>query len=249
MKLGRKAVKTDSRTLRVADYATKALPSPPKTADWTRGVKDWGQFLNDQLGDCTVAAAIHALQVFSLNASTELTFTDVDALKYYEAWCGYDPSNPLSDQGGIELDVLNSWKNQELAGHALKAFAAVNPKDPVEVRTAISLFGGIYIGLSLPSSAQNEVGGTWTSEAWYDPFDSKYRAGSWGGHAVFVPYYDADGPVCVTWGGLQRMTWAFWAAYVDEAYALLSPDFLRANGTDPAGFDMAALEADLAAIR
>ena len=145
MKLGRKAIKTDSRTLRLANYATKALPAPPASCDWTRGVKDWGQFLNDQLGDCTIAAVIHSLQVFSLNASTELIFTDVDALKYYEAWCGYDPSNPLSDQGGIELDVLNAWKAQELAGHELKAFAAVSPKNLVEVKTAISLFGGIYI--------------------------------------------------------------------------------------------------------
>jgi len=51
--------------------------------------------------------------------------------------------------------------------------------------------------------------------------------------------------VLVTWGALQRMTWGFWSAYCDEAYALLSNDFLTADRT-PAGVDLATLESDLA---
>ena len=39
------------------------------------------------------------------------------------------------------------------------------------------------------------------------------------------------------------MTWGFWGTYCDEAHALLSP-----NWHAPAGFDMAALQADLAAV-
>ena len=33
MKLGRKAIKTDSRTLAFGDYLTPALPPPPPAAD------------------------------------------------------------------------------------------------------------------------------------------------------------------------------------------------------------------------
>jgi hypothetical protein len=43
------------------------------------------------------------------------------------------------------------------------------------------------------------------------------------------------------------MTWAFWGRYVDEAYCLLSPDFIR-RGQAPNGFDLEALRADLALI-
>jgi hypothetical protein len=43
------------------------------------------------------------------------------------------------------------------------------------------------------------------------------------------------------------MTWGFWRAYCDEAYALLSQDFLSANAT-PDGVQLATLEADLPQI-
>jgi len=72
--------------------------------------------------------------------------------------------------------------------------------------------------------------------------------GSWGGHCVYVPKYDANGFTCITWGGLKRMTNAFWEAYCDEAHALLGADFIGANGS-PQGFNLAQLQLDLTAIR
>ncbi len=51
-KLGRKAIKTDSRTLVFGDYLTPALPPPPPAAGWTKGIASWGVMLNDKLGDC-----------------------------------------------------------------------------------------------------------------------------------------------------------------------------------------------------
>jgi hypothetical protein len=44
------------------------------------------------------------------------------------------------------------------------------------------------------------------------------------------------------------MTWSFWLRYFDEAFALLSPDWLAAN-VAPNGFNLNQLTADLAAIR
>ena len=64
MKLGRKAIKTDSRTLAFGDYLTPALPPPPKTADWTKGIASWGMMLNDTLGDCTIAALAHSITTY-----------------------------------------------------------------------------------------------------------------------------------------------------------------------------------------
>src|SRR5580658_8869232 len=57
-KLGKKAPKIDSRTLRLAKYLT-AVPPPPASCDWTKGVTEWGMMLNDALGDCTCAAIGH----------------------------------------------------------------------------------------------------------------------------------------------------------------------------------------------
>ena len=36
-----------------------------------------------------------------------------------------------------------------------------------------------------------------------------------------MPGYTKLGPVCVTWGRKQQMTWAFFNKYCDEAYAII----------------------------
>jgi hypothetical protein len=41
------------------------------------------------------------------------------------------------------------------------------------------------------------------------------------------------------------MSWEFYEAYADEAFAVLSLDFIEKSGTDLDGFDLAALETDL----
>jgi hypothetical protein len=193
----------------------------------------------DGLGDCTIAGVAHAIQVWTLSKGNEVTLPDSTVLRYYEKWDGYKPSNPRSDQGGVELDVLKDWRKQGFSGHPLLAFADPDPQDTLHVQQAIALFGGLYIGLSLPISAQTQD--VWDVDP--DPNDPKGQPGSWGGHCVFVPDYDANGLTCITWGAPKKMTWAFWGTYCDEAHALLSPDWKPS-----AGFDMASLQADLAAV-
>jgi len=243
MKLGRKAVKTDSRTLCLARYMTPALPAPPPAVDWTKGKTSFGMMLNNALGDCTIAGVAHAIQILTLNAAAEVTPPDDVVQSYYEQWDGYNPADPETDKGGVELDVLNKWRTQGFAGHELLAFADPNVANGEEIRQSIALFGGVYIGLSLPMSAQ-------TQDVWDvapDPGDGSTQAGSWGGHCVFVAGYDQKGFTCITWGELKKITTAFWQKYCDEAHALLSPDWLTANGA-PSGFNLQQLQADLAAI-
>ncbi len=195
MKLGKRAVRRDSRTLKLARYLAPALPAPPAVVDYSMGISDWGMMLNDQLGCCTIAAVGHALQAWTRNAlGRELTVPDSTILEYYEKWDGYNPANPATDQGGIELDVLNDWRQQSFDGQTLNAFAAVelangdaeNGARANLIETAIWLFGGIYIGLELPLTAQ-------TQDVWdIDPSAASDESapGSWGGHAVYVVGYE-----------------------------------------------------------
>jgi len=102
----------------------------------------------------------------------------------------------------------------------------------------------VYIGLLLPRSAQ------WQRDEWTLSSGADARPGSWGGHAVnLIDYTRGKGPVCVTWGRLLPMTWQFFEAYCDEAYAVLSPDWATQKQKAPSGFDVAQLERDLAAIK
>lgn len=242
MKLGRKAIKTDSRTLRLARYMTEALPPAPVSVDWTKGQTNWGMMLNDRLGCCTIAGSAHAIQVWTAELGSEVTLSDNDVLTAYEVWDGYNPNDPSTDQGGIELDVLTDWQKQGFANHKLLAFASINPANLSEVHTAINLFGGVYIGVSLPITAQSQ-------DIWdVTSLSGDGEPGSWGGHCVYVPKYDQNGLTCITWGAPKTMTNAFWNAYVDESYALLGADWIGVKGS-PLGFDLASLQADLSQIR
>ncbi len=243
MKLGRKAIKTDTRTLQLGDYLKPSLPPPPPSADWTKGIAAWGMMLNDTLGDCTIAGVGHAVQVWSANNGPIVTVPDLTIESYYEKWDGYVPSNPSTDQGGVELDVLNDWRQQSFAGNALMAFADPKVANLVEVRQSIALFGGVYIGLSLPLTAQKQ-------DIWdvVKGGGANAKKGSWGGHCVFVPKYDAKTFTCITWGQLNTMTVAFWKEYCDEAHTLLGQDWINTKGS-PAGFNQAQLQTDLANIK
>ena len=244
VKLGRKAIKTDTRTLRLSRYLTPSLPPSPVSVDWTKGITNWGMMLNDKLGDCTIAGCGHAVQVWSANSYQEITVPDSIILSAYESWDGYNPSDPDTDRGGIELDVLAAWRKNGLGPHALYAFADPSVSNLEEIRQSIALFGGVYIGVNLPASAQDQ--NEWSVS---DPsLTGDSAPGSWGGHAVFVCAYDTDSFTCVTWGGLMKMTVGFWKAYVDEAHALLGFDWLSSKGS-PSGFDLTQLQTDLAAIR
>jgi hypothetical protein len=252
LKLGKRAPRVDPRTLRLAKYA-KAMPPPPSAVGWPAVASEsWPMDANDTLGDCTCAAVAHLIQLFTACAKGAPVVMPTDlVVQLYEKACGYNPADPSTDQGGVEIDVLNFWRNtgvqvQEGLGFPpdkITAYASVNPANQVETRQAIAAFGGLYLGLALPKSAQGQTGGVWDVVAGPDS-----EAGSWGGHAVPVIGYDATGLYVVTWGAGQKMTWAFWAAYVDEAYAILTPDWIESEGTSPSGLDLPTLIADLASI-
>lgn len=201
---------------------------------------------NDRYGCCTCSGMGHAVQTITANANPpEVTISDHDILLAYEAACGFNPADPSTDQGGIELNVLNYWRTNGIAGtgHRIAAYAAVNPLNKVEVMQALYLFGFLYTGVALPVSAQAQVGGVWD----IDPTPAG-SPGSWGGHCVIIVAADEDGLTCITWGQKQRMTWDFWNRYFDEAYACLTPEWIEANGESPSGFDLATLQSDLAQI-
>lgn len=249
MLLGKKAPKFDARTLHLAKYLTAALPPSPPAKSWIRASKmqRWPMMLNDRLGDCVIASKGHLIQLDTALVVPHrvATLTDRQVLAGYEAVGGYVPGDPATDQGCVMLDALNYWRRTGYGGHKLAAFAAVRPLDTGHVRASINLFGAAEIGLGLPLTARQQVGDVWDVVGDGKTGDS--APGSWGGHCVPVPDYDADELVCITWGAVQRMTQRFFNAYCDEAYAPLPPDWLAANRA-PNGFDLAALLTDLSLV-
>lgn len=255
-KLGKRAPRHDKRTLKFRDYARgAALAPPPAACSWTTKIALWPMLANDRLGDCTCAGAGHMVECWTGNAKTLFMPTDAEAISMYEAVGGYVPGNNSTDNGADEVTVLNYWRQTGFANHKIEAYVSVDAANAIEVRQAIQLFGGVYIGLAMPMAWQGET--IWDAPSsgvlarLYRALvkDSDWTAGSWGGHAVPLLAYDNNGYTPITWGSASyRITNAGLATYCDEMYACVSEDFIATNGLDPSGFDLAQLMVDLQGV-
>jgi hypothetical protein len=251
LKLGKLTARHDPRALLLASYVTPALPTPPASCDLSTKVgASWGMMDNDQVGDCTCAAAGHLLMEWTANAGKKMfTPADKQIIAAYSAITGYNPTTGANDNGANEVDVLNYWRQTGIAGHKIGAYMSLEPSNQTHVMDSVYIFEGCYIGLALPTSAQAQVQ---NHQPWSVPpggTTGDGKPGSWGGHAVPVVAYDVHGLTVVTWGALQTMTWTFWEAYCDEAYAIISNDYLTGKQTSPEGFSMQQLQADLADLK
>lgn len=244
-RLGLGQALTDARTLQAETYFTPRLPAPPTALTRSIGVT-LDMYANDQIGDCGVAAPANYTRVVSFtDQRVQQNIPLGDVLTAYSALSGFDPVTGANDDGVVLLRMLRYWRSIGIGGHRIGAFASVDPDSQRETEQAVSLFGGVIVGASLPKAAamQNSEGQTWTPTRGRDG-----KPGSWGRHAMVVIDYDPTGVTFGTWGQLQRATWPWYFQCVDESYAVVSPDWLGPDGKSPAGLNAAQLAADLRAI-
>lgn len=243
--LGRLAPDPTKPRLRLGARLDRGAPAAPPLADWLSRVADWPMYGNDRIGDCTIAGAGHIIQALSTyGQGTTATVGDDDVLAAYSAVSGYDPLTGRNDNGAVMQDVLNYWRRSGIGGHRILAFAEVDVRDRTEVERAISVFGHVYIGIDMPTSAMDQFDAG-------RPWDVVRRDGGLeGGHAVNVGAYSRPGAAftAVTWGRVQALTEAFWDRYVAEAWVIITPEWLSAAGTSPGGVDLYGLGEDLAEL-
>jgi hypothetical protein len=244
-KLGRRAVKWDSRRLMLSRYLPAAITTPPPVSvDWSDKLTQFGSMLNTELGCCTISGLGHAIQIWTANNGAELTLPDSDILAAYESWCGYNPADPSTDQGGVEESVLDQFRKNGLGGQTLTAYADATPSNLTLVKQGINIFLGSYIGMNVTNQVMNV-----DAEDPAIPWDTNGDTTSAGGHAVYVVGYDASYFYFISWGQVYKMTKAYWLANVDEAHFLVASDMFGAGGNDPQGLNISQLQADAAAIR
>ena len=158
--------------------------------------------------------------------------------------------------GAMPINALRYMRDRGMAGHKIKAFAAIDPSDIDTIKRTIWLFGCVYYGIQLPKAWQNQK--AWLAptnpNALFYPQYGAWRPGTWGGHAVIACDYDETGSYPVTWNSQLRMSWAVnqfpnlqaFSTYVTEAWAPLSPDWINAaTKKAPNGFAGKQLLADL----
>lgn len=249
MKLGKLAKQNHSDTLRLAEYLTSSLPAPAPSKDWASKVTNWGMMANDSWGDCAWAGVGHGILLHTTYAGNPVALGDATIVGAYAAATGFNPNagppgNNPTDQGTVLTQALDYWKNTGVGGHKILGWAEVNPKNDDEVKTAIDLWGYLYLGAQLPLNAQTQAKWDVAPNAASDP---NAEPGSWGGHCIICPYYDGpDERKFVTWGALKDLTREWFKTYVDEVYVVITEDWIDVKTQEsPSGLNITQLTADL----
>jgi hypothetical protein len=246
-RLGKKPPRVDARTLRLANYLTSDLPPPPLSSSTYTDVPvaDFPMDGNDTIGDCTIAAAAHLLAEWTALAQGSAVVVPSSEVEqdYFQLTGGPDTGLDL-------LTVLNWWRKTGFSGAdgKIDAYAALSLNTPSELEQSVVLFGGSYLGLALPDFAAKPPGGNLLGVPWVIPSGPTPPPDPNAGHCVPAVGYDDENVYVVTWGAIKAMSWGFYAAYVDEAFAVISPGWLNAQGTTPSGLNLAQLDQDLQAI-
>jgi hypothetical protein len=253
-KLGRQHRTYDPRIPHMSALLAGQTPAPPPAAiDYTKGMPaNLGMMLNDTLGDCTCAAFYHALQVWSFNAASKIdTEPDKDVEELYVLGCGYNPKDGGEGPGGNEQHLLTyllktgAPMGNNQTPKKITAFVEVDPRNVDDVKRAIVDCGVAYIGFNVPQYIVPAPPAV-PPKVW-DVENSNQAIV--GGHAVVLAGYDDSGAHLISWGSYYTMTWAFFAKYVDEAYAIADSTWFTTKKTTPGGLTLAQLEEQMKALK
>lgn len=248
LRLGKLPATTDKRTLELPDiFKYRELPPVPDVFDVDRALGlaiPTPMFANNNWGDCVIASRAHlTLRFEGFEQKRVLKISESEVLNEY--WKEQQPCalkrvlSDLPDNGLNELESLKAWRRGWKAGgksYSIYAFAGINWRAHLQIMASIYLLGGAMVGVALPVSAQRQTG---QDLIWDIDDSSDGEPGSWGLHAVTLKAYNQTGPVGVTWGALQQMSWAFIDRYFDEAYGVVDNRnrFTRNSPVDVARLD------------
>jgi len=210
-----------------------ALPVAPAKCEWAMKVQ-YPMADNNRLGDCVVAGHVHLSQaVAQENGGTYVYPGDAATQTEYFKLTGG------ADTGLVESTFLSTAQQAPILGSQVDVFCPFDHTNLDEVKSSIYVFGGIYLGVNLPQSAENQFPGEWT-----------VVPGSpiVGGHCIVAIGYDAEGIYIVTWGQVIKATWAWFSTYVDEAYAVLYTEQVQKGRGPLKQLDIPRLRADIASL-
>lgn len=247
---GKSSAAADPRTLQFSAYMDTAnLPVPPDACDWASLVAEWPLYRSDKVNDCTCAAAAHMIIQWTTYArGATVVPSESDVIGTYSDLTGFDPETSANNARIACRDLLNHWRLSDVAERSILGYTALEARNPFSVKDAVYLFGSCYMGFELPLSAidQWRAGQPWSVLP--EGAIGRGARGSWGGHAVAAVAYTPRELLCVSWGRTVRVSWQFWETYCDEAYAVLSEDWIDGGGYSPGHFNLIQLKADLAAL-
>lgn len=192
-------------------------------------------FLNNQYGCCVISSTAHCLGLWTGNDAPGgvIVPTDAEILSQYHSICG------PGDNGCYIPDVLERTRltGFQAGGKLYKidGYVAVDWTDQLTTCVVLYVLGAKKIGINLPEA--------WLNDAVWDVTDSPIV----GGHDVAPIDYDAQGVYVASWGRVYLITWRAYMSrvWLEEAYAMLSPNWYGSDLLAPNGIDATTLKADM----
>jgi hypothetical protein len=245
----------------VAAGGLTAVP-PATDVDRATRVSDWPMYCNgpdpanesacpgspDGCGDCFWAACGHEITAFTAYAgAAPVVVPPISVIRGYSS-TGYSPQTGENDNGtepSQGLAFMRSTGLLDSAGraHKYEAYAAFrDPTDEELLAQVLNTFGTVLLAVELDQAQEDQFG---NGQPW------TYVAGSQdlGGHMICLqrraPASQLDIYKPVTWGALWEANRAFIHNQVIDAYAVVSADWIAANGTTIEGLDLQQLLADM----
>jgi hypothetical protein len=209
-----------------SDTPYSTAPSPPYYLAYDTANPDieLPVFGNIHGNDCVIAArAHHTIRLTYAPGQTPLVISDGDVALEFSNETQTQGTNGLIlktslDQwkgdgwtaGGVSHRMIaDRWGPFGVVEAANSANQTGNDMDEIQVMNAIYQYTGAQVDVRLP--------------AWIDPGQSSTFGGTtvWSDtsyppsipHVMLLIGYDQDGPIAVTWGQRQHMTWSFLAQY------------------------------------
>ena len=218
----------------LTDYVK--LPPAPPAAHWGHGLP-FNMDGNDTYGDCTIAGSAHMILAWDreVKSTDPVPSSDECVSQYLDLTGG-------QDTGLVEADLLKTWQTRGLftnLSSKLAAYAPITLSNLDSLKQAIAFYGGAYLGVNLPESAEQQFPNPWTVVPG-SPIA--------GGHCIVATGYDEKWLYCVSWGQIVSVAWDWYTAYTEEAWCLIPEQFVQAGRGPLSAADLVELQADLASV-
>lgn len=213
-KLGKLEAKIPVGLKALAEYQSSPFPVAP-TSVKVPNVSNWQMLGNDQYGDCTFAGIAHAKM-----ATAEVLGVDEPVptpQKVIQAYLAYTNGQ---DSGAVEADLLKYWQTNSILGSKLDAYAPANINDYEEIKNVIAHYGLAYIGIRVPALCQQQFQEHQPWKLSNTSADNNII----GGHCIILVGYDLEYFYGITWGQVQKIEPNWLKYYMDEAWALITPE-------------------------
>lgn len=248
-----------ARALQLASFLTGVVPAHPAAADYLALLRGgWAMLGNDSAGDCVAVTWANFRRLMTtLLGSREVYPTQEQVWAVYRTQNPhFDPNGTASTNGpgsshdqGMDIQTLLEYLVKHGGPDGVKAlgFAQVNAHNTEEIKAAIAIFGGIWVGITVQEINQQQF-------ADGRPWDYSRTSPDEGGHSVLTGGYGAGGagPLggdekFITWAEETSFTDAFWSHDTDEVWVVIWPEHLK-DDAFLAGVDMRAFAAAYTAI-